>query len=54
MIKKRPVNQNDWVKDNARWRTHLADTLVETSQSSSFDKNKGYFVDSFEAKPKKK
>ena len=55
MIKKRPVNHNDWVKDNARWRTHLADTLVENAQSSSFDKVKGYFVDSFgdRVKPEK-
>ena len=44
MIKKRPVNHNDWVKDNARWRTHLADTFVENTQTSSFDKAKGYFV----------
>ena len=55
MIKKRPVNHNDWVKDNARWRTHLADTFVENTQTSSFDKNKGHFVDSFgdRVKPEK-
>ena len=55
MIKKRPVNHNDWVKDNARWRTHLADTFVENTQTSSFDKAKGYFVDSFgdRVKPEK-
>jgi hypothetical protein len=55
MIKKRPVTRRDRLEENARWRTHLADTLVETTQTSTFDKVKGYFVDSFgdRVKPEK-
>ena len=55
MIKKKPVTHKDRLKENARWRTHLADTLVDTAQTSTFDKTRGYFVDSFgdQVKPEK-
>ena len=55
MIKKKPVTHKDRLKENTRWRTHLADTLVDTAQTSTFDKTRGYFVDSFgdQVKPEK-
>jgi len=55
MIKKRPIGKKDFAEENARYRSHLADTLIDVAQSSTYNKTKGCFVDRFgdQVKPEK-